>query len=128
MPGDELSDTEISLLRERISLAARYTDLTHHESEALELCNGPTAPVWGHFVSERGRASSALQNLREGRVFPTASAAVNSVRHRGRSLLNDCNGNASRDRAGLINLGRAPSRSPCIATNPGARRPAGATG
>ena len=36
MPGDELSDTEISLLRERISLAAKYEDLTHHELEALD--------------------------------------------------------------------------------------------
>jgi hypothetical protein len=36
MSGEELSDAEISLLRERISLAARYTHLTHHESEALD--------------------------------------------------------------------------------------------
>jgi hypothetical protein len=36
MPGDELSDTEISLLRERINLATKYENLTHHESEALD--------------------------------------------------------------------------------------------
>ena len=36
MPGDELSDTEISLLRERVSVAANCADLTHHESEALD--------------------------------------------------------------------------------------------
>ncbi len=36
MSRDELSDAEISLLRERISLAAAYSDLTHHEAEALD--------------------------------------------------------------------------------------------
>jgi hypothetical protein len=36
MSGQELSDPEISLLRERISLAAKHADLTHHEAEALE--------------------------------------------------------------------------------------------
>jgi hypothetical protein len=36
MPGDELSDTEISLLSERVSVAANCADLTHHESEALD--------------------------------------------------------------------------------------------
>ena len=36
MSGEELSDAEISLLRDRISLAANCGDLTHHESEALD--------------------------------------------------------------------------------------------
>jgi hypothetical protein len=36
MSGHELSDPEISLLRERISLAAKHADLTHHEAEALD--------------------------------------------------------------------------------------------
>lgn len=36
MSREELSDAEITLLRERISLAADYSDLTHHEAEALD--------------------------------------------------------------------------------------------
>jgi len=38
MSGEELSDAEISLLRDRISLAANCGNLTHHESEALADC------------------------------------------------------------------------------------------
>lgn len=33
---EELSDAEISGLRERIALAAEYPDLAHHEAEALD--------------------------------------------------------------------------------------------
>lgn len=36
MSREELSDAEISLLRERISRATDYSDLTHHEAEALD--------------------------------------------------------------------------------------------
>jgi hypothetical protein len=36
MSREELSDVEISLLRERIALAADFSDLTHHEAEALD--------------------------------------------------------------------------------------------
>ncbi len=36
MSREELSDAEISLLSERIAVAADYSDLTHHEAEALD--------------------------------------------------------------------------------------------
>jgi hypothetical protein len=35
MSGEERSDTEVSLLHERIILAAKYTDLTLREPEVL---------------------------------------------------------------------------------------------
>jgi hypothetical protein len=36
MPRQELSDAELSLLCERIALAKNYSELTHHEAEALD--------------------------------------------------------------------------------------------